>query len=60
MRNDEIGVSARLSASEVARIDALALELSKRAKGAKVTRGGVVKLAIEQGVEQLEREIDKR
>ncbi len=53
------GVSARLEPDEIEKLDELALELSKRAKGARVSRGAVAKMAIARGVVVLERELRK-
>jgi hypothetical protein len=54
-----LGVSARLDVNEVERIDVVALELTRRAQGAKVSRAKVVKLAIDRGLAALEKEMKK-
>ncbi len=58
-RHLETNVMARLSDEELARVDALHEELTRRAAGVRVSRAAVVKQAILRGLEVLEREIRK-
>lgn len=59
-RHTETGVSTRLDASTIARLDGLADLLTKRAMGVHVSRAGIVKLAILRGLDVIERETTKK
>ncbi len=51
------GISVRLTVEELEELDTLASELTRRAKGARVTRAGVARIAHNYGIAQLKREL---
>jgi len=53
----ESPISIRLDEGLLARLDALAEELTKRAAGARVGRSSVMRLALERGLASLEGEL---
>lgn len=52
--------SLRVDDALLARVDALAVALSERAAGASVSRANVLRIALERGVDVLEKEIGTR
>jgi len=50
-------IPIRLEEDLIGRLDALATALTERAAGAKVTRTGVMRVALERGVQALEAEV---
>jgi len=63
MSNDQrdlVGVSTRLDAPTIERLDAMANELSRRVAGVDVSRAAVVKQAILRGLDALERDTKKK
>jgi hypothetical protein len=55
----ETPLAIRFTAEQIERIDDMAALLKQRAAGARVTRSDVVRIAMERGLAELERELSR-